>query len=242
MSHCRICLEEERPFVHPCLCKGSTGNVHAECLAKWIHESGHTECEICHAEYNTDNVCSLNMPSVVANTFQLDYHPILCRICITIFCTTCFWCVLLGYDFFVAAPYGATPFYLLMLGLLSCKYQVDMKIVMDYAFLWKAAFTIPFMIMNLMFQYHLLSQCEYVCTTISKTSCDVSCNFYGAYDRKIDRMIMSIYIEMIAVVVLLTIRSIYICTTYNRNRVFSNFSETVTDSGSGSEGSPDTIV
>ena len=59
---CRICLEEDGPFVHPCLCKGECGNVHSECLTKWIEESGNDRCEICRAKYNKQDVASCNIP------------------------------------------------------------------------------------------------------------------------------------------------------------------------------------
>ena len=59
---CRICLEEDGPFVHPCQCKGECGNVHSECLTKWIEESGNDHCEICRAKYNKQDVASCNIP------------------------------------------------------------------------------------------------------------------------------------------------------------------------------------
>ena len=51
-SVCRICYESEGILIQPCDCKGSTGNVHKECLEKWINVSKRRDCEICHFEYD----------------------------------------------------------------------------------------------------------------------------------------------------------------------------------------------
>ena len=52
---CRICLEEG-DLVQPCDCRGSTAHVHTECLIKWLATSGRTNCEICHYEYDFEEV------------------------------------------------------------------------------------------------------------------------------------------------------------------------------------------
>lgn len=53
---CRICLEETGSFIQPCNCKGSTGNVHPDCLIKWLEISGKEQCEICMHEYKIEDV------------------------------------------------------------------------------------------------------------------------------------------------------------------------------------------
>ena len=45
---CRICLEDEGPFIHPCYCAGTMKDVHEECLWKWIRTVNILECELCH--------------------------------------------------------------------------------------------------------------------------------------------------------------------------------------------------
>ena len=242
MAHCRICLEEDGTFVHPCRCKGSTGNVHAKCLTKWIEESGHTECEICHTEYNTHNVCACNVGRVMQYMFELEYHTLLCKISITILCSTFAYGLLFGWDFLILAPYGSTAFYIVFLIALCKRFDIDLKIAIDYAFVWKLCFAVPYAILNLVFQYHLMDQCDYLCSTISDKFCDVGCNFYAAYWEKIHGLTHSLYIEGIATFVVFILRTLYICSGYNRNRVFSNFSSTgATGSGSDS-GSAETIV
>ena len=45
---CRICLEDEGPFIHPCYCTGSMKDVHQKCLFQWIQIKNSLQCELCH--------------------------------------------------------------------------------------------------------------------------------------------------------------------------------------------------
>lgn len=46
---CRICRSGEKAglIVSPCLCKGSMGYVHCQCLEEWLNVSSRTNCNIC---------------------------------------------------------------------------------------------------------------------------------------------------------------------------------------------------
>ena len=57
---CRICLEDQGPFIYPCACKGSS-TIHEKCLTRWIEESGKTNCEICKEEFAMQETFSCNM-------------------------------------------------------------------------------------------------------------------------------------------------------------------------------------
>ena len=48
---CRICLEPNGDMIQPCDCRGSTENVHKDCLVKWLKISQRRDCEICHFKY-----------------------------------------------------------------------------------------------------------------------------------------------------------------------------------------------
>ena len=53
---CRICLEDEGPFISPCLCSGTMKDIHEECLLKWIHINtqnpySRAKCELCHLPF-----------------------------------------------------------------------------------------------------------------------------------------------------------------------------------------------
>lgn len=59
---CRICKDEEGPFIRPCRCSGSAAYVHPECLQKWVEtktqstegEEGELQltCEVCLEPYD----------------------------------------------------------------------------------------------------------------------------------------------------------------------------------------------
>lgn len=50
---CRICLDTELPFVQPCKCSGTMGDVHEACLFRWldIKQSHRPLCELCKAPF-----------------------------------------------------------------------------------------------------------------------------------------------------------------------------------------------
>jgi hypothetical protein len=53
---CRICREGDN-LVQPCLCRGSVGYVHVECLKMWAFSSSNQNpsrylCELCHCPYH----------------------------------------------------------------------------------------------------------------------------------------------------------------------------------------------
>lgn len=53
---CRICLEDETdklPFVHPCNCTGTMGDVHLECIQHWIQIQKKPNCELCKGPFDT---------------------------------------------------------------------------------------------------------------------------------------------------------------------------------------------
>ena len=60
IKECRICYEDETEtellFIQPCQCKGSSANVHAECLDKWRQTNRgrlpFIQCQECHTYYN----------------------------------------------------------------------------------------------------------------------------------------------------------------------------------------------
>ena len=52
---CRICLEPGGQTF--CRCKGTAGNVHQECLLKWLEVSRRDHCEICNYTFQRQNKC-----------------------------------------------------------------------------------------------------------------------------------------------------------------------------------------
>ncbi len=61
---CRICLEDNPPFVSPCECTGTAGKVHTECLTTWRNQfpvgaKQREICGICNARYTTTTTISM---------------------------------------------------------------------------------------------------------------------------------------------------------------------------------------
>ena len=81
---CRICLEEGGDNF--CGCKGSCGQVHAECLQKWIDISQKNSCEICLQEYIFPKVfkCRFHLKISDLNMGKNTNTSVLC--CIFGFC------------------------------------------------------------------------------------------------------------------------------------------------------------
>ncbi|XP_075157028.1 uncharacterized protein LOC142230260 [Haematobia irritans] len=51
---CRICRWNRSDFLllqSPCLCKGTVGSIHLQCLKRWILHRRNTHCEICNAPF-----------------------------------------------------------------------------------------------------------------------------------------------------------------------------------------------
>uniref|UniRef100_A0A0K0FLZ2 RING-CH-type domain-containing protein n=1 Tax=Strongyloides venezuelensis TaxID=75913 RepID=A0A0K0FLZ2_STRVS len=48
---CRICHSETGILISPCICQGSMGFIHDNCLTEWIKTSGKRICELCGTKY-----------------------------------------------------------------------------------------------------------------------------------------------------------------------------------------------
>ena len=67
-NECRVCRggpEEDRPLYTPCLCRGSIGQVHQNCLEEWLTHSNKEICELCHTKYQFIPCYAPNMPEVI---------------------------------------------------------------------------------------------------------------------------------------------------------------------------------
>ncbi|XP_031843050.1 E3 ubiquitin-protein ligase MARCHF2 [Nomia melanderi] len=58
------------PLISACKCRGTVALVHAECLERWLTESGHTRCELCGYKYATRRVLRYNIFRSVAIWFN----------------------------------------------------------------------------------------------------------------------------------------------------------------------------
>lgn len=52
---CRICFGtqyNDTTLIEPCLCKGTVGKVHRQCLERWLNFKKSTACELCSFEFH----------------------------------------------------------------------------------------------------------------------------------------------------------------------------------------------
>ena len=99
---CRVCRGgpdlPSRPLFSPCLCSGSIGLVHQDCLEAWLKHSGKESCELCKQKYEFDPEYAKDAPDVIPISVLLysvlKYLPFLFRVIMAIFLWVVFapWC------------------------------------------------------------------------------------------------------------------------------------------------------
>ncbi|XP_076818260.1 E3 ubiquitin-protein ligase MARCHF6-like [Clavelina lepadiformis] len=63
---CRVCRSNAspgNPLFHPCICTGSIGHVHQDCLVQWLRHSRKEYCELCKHKFTFKPIYSPDMPS-----------------------------------------------------------------------------------------------------------------------------------------------------------------------------------
>jgi E3 ubiquitin-protein ligase MARCH6 len=95
---CRVCRGgpdlPQRPLFSPCLCTGSIGLVHQDCLEQWLEHSRKESCELCGAKYVFDPEYSADAPEVIPlhvlvfsgfKKLFMDVIPFIFRLCLAVF-------------------------------------------------------------------------------------------------------------------------------------------------------------
>jgi E3 ubiquitin-protein ligase MARCH6 len=123
---CRVCRgepEPDRPLFYPCMCSGSIGAVHQDCLEAWLDHSKKDTCELCSTKYEFKPQYAEGTPSVVpANVLvksliQMAAQkaiPIVVRIACAVLIwavivpvlTTCIYCVCVGRTSLMSMTYS----------------------------------------------------------------------------------------------------------------------------------------
>lgn len=113
---CRVCRsgsEDGRPLYTPCLCSGSIGLVHQDCLEAWLSHSRKDTCELCHSKYQfvpeyaedspssvpvtvwLKSIVKILVKNVIPRAFRLILASGIWLICVP-FCSTCIYCISVG--------------------------------------------------------------------------------------------------------------------------------------------------
>jgi E3 ubiquitin-protein ligase DOA10 len=123
---CRVCrsgAEIGRPLFFPCMCSGSIGAVHQDCLEAWLEHSKKDTCELCYTKYEfrphyaegTPSVLPINVmaKSVLRLAFE-QVAPLVLRIVFAVLVwaiivpvlTTCIYCVCVGRSSILSLPFS----------------------------------------------------------------------------------------------------------------------------------------
>lgn len=73
-NECRVCRgggESSRPLYKPCLCNGSIGLVHQDCLEAWLSHSKKDTCELCSTTYQFVPKYAEDAPSLIPSKVLL---------------------------------------------------------------------------------------------------------------------------------------------------------------------------
>lgn len=225
---CRICLEEEGPFVHPCSCKGSAGDVHAECLTKWVEASGNKKCEICHSHYTKKDAFSFN-PNRFCKQFVschiTDSEPRFYRkIAGLIFGMSCLTLIFIDPDYMLISCACST----LLISCLCFSYALqplkNTSEIYNAALIWKLSYSLPFFLNILILNTTYKENCNLQCITMHQ-SCDPNCPVYDQYDSKTNYLASLFVYDLILVAIVFVIRAIMMCYFHMRRLKFHDFNE-----------------
>lgn len=224
---CRICLEEEGPFVHPCLCKGSSGDVHAECLTKWIVESGNKDCEICHHEYHKSEVCACNTHRCCREYFNYrvsregESDILFRRFSGIIFVTSCISLLFLDLENMVIASCASTLLISTFGLAYAIRYYEHNAQLYNAAFVWKISFSVPYAISVLIFFIQYEELCEIQCVSMHQ-QCGEKCPVYDIFVSR-NTYLLNMWLYDIGMVFgLFIIRTIMVCYFHMRKLKFQD--------------------
>mgnify|MGYP006081789011 CR=1 FL=1 len=210
---CRICLEEEGPFVHPCMCKGSTGDVHAKCLQHWIDESKNNTCEICHYEYQKSDVLAWN-PKRCCDQFwncnmSSENNNLFRRLGWSIFSASCFVLIFVEEPSMVLASCIST----LLISFLVFFYSIETHGhdtgLYNAVLAWKLAFTIPYTISILLIFLEYEQRCDAACLSL-RQMCNADCPVFDSFETRVD-FVWDLWIyDLSMLVFIIALRSIMV--------------------------------
>lgn len=224
---CRICLEDTGVLVSPCACKGSTGQIHQECLAKWVHTDStpKTQCEICHHDYYSTESCSFQPIHYCTNCFNCkvsaDYHF---KTIAKVFGMSICLLTWTPYDYYVIISFLTTIVCAVFILIGTCMEPEMIHNYCNYSLSLKCTFSLAMFLVLLCSYYAIEENCEYECIAEGKV-CSSVCS---GYDKMLSRTMILDYAGMIDIVNLFLIiifRGLLLCTIYMRKKTYQNLME-----------------
>lgn len=229
---CRICLEEEGPFVSPCACKGSTAHIHEECLIKWIETSGADKCEICHEKFTKEETCSWEprkyfKACVSCKTKSPNNQGIVWRMGTTIVGLTLILFVSIPVDFFILMSV------VMNIAIVGCSliHQIttynrdNIEInIHNVLMTWKMCFSIPYACIIVVNYMILSDECDASCFSLSNI-CDSTCPYRIRFNREQAKLQHALFLDVVNILIYILFRSTVLCFTHMRSLKFSNRTE-----------------
>lgn len=225
---CRICLEEEGPFVHPCLCKGSSGNVHAECLTKWVESSGNQTCEICHSYYSKEDTFSFNLNRFCKNFMSChitDREPRFYKKNTgLIFAMSCLTLVFIDPEYLIISCACSTIIITCLTFSYALQKHENTSDIYNALFIWKLSYSLPFFLNILILNTTYKENCSQECITFHHV-CNKYCPIYDQYETKTNYLASLFVYDIILVAIVFIIRTFMMCYFHMRRLKFHNFTE-----------------
>ena len=255
MTSCRICLEDDGIFVHPCACKGSNG-VHSKCLMKWIDESKKKQCEICKQDYQMREYASCNMERTCKHMFAFkvnfddsEYK----RNSVLIFIVSIMGLMFVKSDYLIIASAISTILIGTMVFYAAVVHLGNTMEVYNAALAWKSAFTIPYSLVIFVIYLSLSDNCYVECASIHET-CEPSCAVFNNYYHQYQNLWHLFLYDWSITLIIFVLRCVMVCYFHMRSLKFQDFdpekesllpnsssAESASDSSSSAASSPDSL-
>lgn len=223
---CRICLEEDKPLVSPCACKGSSGYIHEHCLNKWIETSGKNRCEICHEDYAKEEIWSFEPAKYCKSLFVCNLrnsHPLSWRLSLIWFGATCIMYTFVPYDQMTLMNVCFTLTMCVTGAMMQLSLEDDIQLH-NVLFQWKIAFSIPFSMICILYILTVEEQCDVSCLSIGYV-CGGKCPYKGMFEARKTKLNYALYFDIVNVMIFVIIRSSLLCFTQMRRFRYKTLSE-----------------
>ena len=223
---CRICLEETGILIRPCACKGTAGNVHRECLEKWVEQSQTNVCEICKTEYAREEVYGCNLTNYVFGIFSFRPHSELEAYLIR---TTAFHMIfaILFFslsaleDWLFAFSIITLTYMLLLIGMQIYAYDVEF-FVLNVCLYWGLAYLMSVLLVGVIKSMDNEEMCNFQCERLSRKLCIEECIVYEHYQSKEVIVHQTLAAAMIHFCSLFIMKIISTCFTHMKSIQYQN--------------------
>lgn len=223
---CRICLEETGVLIQPCGCKGSTANVHIECLKKWVKESGSEECEICKTPYAKHEIVACNMDSYCHALCHprpgSDVEQGLIRVSALHAIVAIIGLAYSNIDDWMLIASIQTLTYTLGLILIQTYHYDKPFFVLNVLFCWTAAYLGAALVVSVIRTMDNEEMCKYNCMRLAQLVCNDKCIVFDYYNRKDLIAANVLWLYFIESMTLLGLKCVVLCFTQHRRVVYHN--------------------